>query len=68
MVREDTIQFESNIPTKNNAKNRSLFSRRRGINPSYIGKNFTYKNYKETTYESTEFVSLIFIVKGAETT
>ena len=41
IVRGETIEFENAIHTKNNAKIRSLLSRGRGINPSYIGKHFT---------------------------
>ena len=41
MVRGDTIKFENDIPIKHNAKNPSFFSRGRGRNPSYLGRNVT---------------------------
>ena len=41
MVRGDTIEFENYIPIKYNAKKSQFFSRGRGRNPSYLGRNVT---------------------------
>ena len=46
MVRGDTIEFENYIPIKYNAKKSQFFSRGRGRNPSYLGRNFALTNYK----------------------
>ena len=63
MVRGDTIEFENDIPTKHNAKNPS-FSPVEEEEIQVILEEMLHKRIiRETTHESTEFVSPIFIVK-----
>ena len=63
MVRGDTIEFENDIPTKHNAKNRS-FSPVEEVEIQVILEEMLHKRIiRATTHESTEFVSPIFIVK-----
>ena len=65
MVRGDTIEFENNIPTKDNAKNPS-FSEEEEVEIQVILEEMLHKQIiRETTHEPTEFVSPIFIVKKA---
>ena len=63
MVRGDTIEFENDIPIKHNAKNPS-FSPEEEVEIQVILEEMLHKQIiRETTHESTEFVSPIFIVK-----
>ena len=63
MVRGDTIKFENDIPIKHNAKNPS-FSPEEEVEIQVILEEMLHKQIiRETTHESTEFVSPIFIVK-----
>ena len=62
-VRGDTIEFENDIHTKHNAKNPS-FSPVEEEEIQVILEEMLHKRIiRETTHESTEFVSPIFIVK-----
>ena len=63
MVRGDTIGFENDIPTKHNAKNPS-FSPAEEEEILVILEEMLHKQIiRETTYESTDFMYPIFIVK-----
>ena len=63
MVRVDTIEFENHIPTKHNTKNPS-FSPMEEIKMQVNLEEMRHRRIiRETTNESTEFVSPIFIVK-----
>ena len=63
MVRGDTIKFENDIPIKHNAKNPS-FSPEEEVEIQVILEEMLHKQIiRETTHESTEFVSPIFIVR-----
>ena len=63
MVRGDTIEFENDIPTKYNAKDPS-FSLVEEEEIQVILEEMLHKRIiRETTHESTEFVSPTFIVK-----
>ena len=63
VVRGDTKEFENDIPVKHNAKNLS-FSPEEEVEIQVILEEMLHKQIiRETTHESTEFVSPIFIVK-----
>ena len=63
MVRGDTIKFENDIPIKYTAKNPS-FSPEEEVEIQVILQEMLHKQIiRETTHESAEFVSPIFIVK-----
>ena len=63
VVRGDTKEFENDIPIKHNAKNLS-FSPEEEVEIQVILEEMLHKQIiRETTHESTEFVSPIFIVK-----
>ena len=66
MVRGDTIKFENNIPINHNVKNPS-FSPEEEVEIQVILEEMLHKQIiRETTHESTEFVSPIFIVKNSD--
>ena len=66
MTRGDSIEFENDILIKRNAKNTS-FSPGEEVEIQVILEEMLQKQtIRETTHESTEFVSLIFIVKNPD--
>ena len=63
MVKEDTIEFENDIPKKHNAKI-PRFSPEEELEIQVTLEEILHKQIiRETTHEATEFVSPIFIVK-----
>ena len=66
MTRGDSVEFENDILIKRNAKNTS-FSPGEEVEIQVILEEMLQKQtIRETTHESTEFVSLIFIVKNPD--
>ena len=66
MVRGDTVELENGIPIKHNAKNPS-FSPEKEVEIQVILEDMLDKQIKwETTHESTEFVSPIFMTKKSD--
>ena len=66
MVRGDTAELENGIPIKHNAKNPS-FSPGKEVETQVILEEMLDKQIKwETTHESTEFVSPIFLAKKSD--
>ena len=63
MIRGDTTEFENGIPIKHNAKNPSFSSDEEVEMQVSLEEMFHKQIIRETTHESTEIVSLIFIVK-----
>ena len=63
MVRGDGLEFENDIPTKRNAKNPSFSPVEEGEIQVILEEMLYKRIIRETTHESTEFVSPIFIVK-----
>ena len=62
MIRGDIIEFENDIPIKHNVKN-SSFSPEEEVEIQVILEVMLHKQIiRETTHESTEFVSPILIV------
>ena len=63
MVRGNTIEFENDIPTKHNAKS-PCFSLEEEVKVQFILEEMSHKRImRETTHESTEFLTPIFKVK-----
>ena len=61
MDRGDTTEFENDIPTKHNAKHPG-FSSEEEVEIQVILEEMLHERFiRETTPESTEFVSLIFL-------
>ena len=62
MIRGDIIEFENDIPIKHNAKNPSVSPEEEEEIQVILEKMLHKQIIRETTHESTEFVSPILIV------